>query len=272
MSGLLLRVRAFLLRDWRIGASYPLAMLLGTGGIFFSVLIWFFFSRMMSGFAIPALGRYGQGSDYFAFVIVGLALQNYLSVAMGGLTRSIREGQMLGTLEMLLVTPTSLPVVIFASSVGPFLATTLRIAVYFAFGALYGLSFEVADPGALLLVLALSILAFSTFGIVSAAVILVVKRGDPFAVLVGIFSTLLSGIYYPVEVLPRFFQDVAWFVPVTHAAEALRLLLLAGKSLADVRAQVLWLALFSLGALPLALWAFSIGVRRARLHGTLGHF
>jgi len=261
---------AFIVRDFRIAVSYPFAFVLGMGGVFFSVLIWLFFSRMMVGVNPESLARYN--CDYFAFVIVGIALQNYLAVAMGGLTRSIKESQMLGTLEMLLVTPTSLPTVVFASSVGPFLSTTLRTLVYFLFGAIYGLQFRMHAPGALMVVLTLSIISFSAFGIISAAVILVVKRGDPFALLIGIFSTLLSGIYYPVDVLPSILQKLAWFVPVTHSAEALRLILLTGKGFTDVWSQIVWLSVFSAIALPLALLAFSFGVRRARLHGTLGHF
>ena len=261
---------AFMVRDLKTALSYPLAFLLGLGGIFFSVVMWFFFSRMISGVGIASLERYG--GDYFPFVIVGLALQNYLAVAMGGLTRSIRESQMLGTLEMLLSSPTSLPVVIFASSIGPFLVTTLRIAVFFLFALLLGRSFHCSSPAAVVVVILLSITSFSAFGIVSAAVILVLKRGNPFNLLVGASSSLLAGIYYPVEILPQGLQVAAWFLPVTHSVEALRRIMLTGGGFAAIREQLLWLFLFSAIALPAALAVFTMGVRRARREGTLAHY
>ncbi len=270
MKAVLRKTLSFVLRDLRIAMSYPFAFILGFGGIFFSVLIWFFFSRMIEGGSPRLLEKYGGG--YFSFVIVGIALQNYLSVAMGGLTRSIRESQMLGTLEMLLASPTSLPLIIFASSVGPFLVTTFRILIYFSFGIVCGMHFHVKSPPAVLVVFFLSIISFSTLGIISASIILVIKRGDPVSLLVSAFSTLFSGIYYPVEVLPGFLQKVAWFVPVTHSAEALRMVLLSGKTMDFVMPQIIWLSVFSLLALPLSLTIFSRGVKIARIHGTLGHF
>ncbi|HHI69321.1 MAG TPA: ABC transporter permease [Planctomycetes bacterium] len=269
MISFLRKTIAFMKRDFRIATSYPLAFFLGMGGIFFSVLVWFFLSRMMNQVHMKDLDRYG---GYFAFVIVGIALQNYLAVAMGGLTRSIRESQMLGTLEMLLATPTGLPTIVFASSITPFIVTTLRILVYFLFGAFWGVTFHVADPMALVLAVVLSILSFATFGIFSASVILVVKRGDPVALLVGAFSTLLSGIYYPVRVLPGWLQQVAWFVPVTHAAEAWRDLVLSGATFSQVSGHLAWLAAFTALFLPLSLLSFGYAIRLARLHGTLAHF
>jgi ABC-2 type transport system permease protein len=260
LSTFLRKTWAFMVRDLKTALSYPLAFLLGVGGIFFNVVMLYFLSRYM------------PRPNYFPFVIVGLAMQNYLAVAMGGLTRSIRESQMLGTLEMLLSSPTSLPVIIFASSIGPFLVTTLRIAVFFLFAMILGESFHCASPAAVAVVVVLSITSFSVFGVLSAAVILVLKRGNPFNLLVAASSTLLAGIFYPVHILPDWLQLAAWFLPVTHAVEAMRRLVLSGGGFGDIREQLLWLFLFSAIALPGALAAFAVGVRRARREGTLAHY
>ena len=270
MINLLRKTWAFMRRDLKTALSYPLAFVLSLGGIFFSVVMWFFFSRMISGADISSLEKYGN--DYFSFVIVGLALQNYLSVAMGGLTKSIRESQVLGTLEMLLSSPTSLHVIIFSSSVGPFLLTTLRMAVFFLFSIMMGKTFNCNSPEVVLLVVLLSITSFSVFGIISAAVILVLKRGNPFNLLIGASSSLLAGIFYPVEVLHPWLQTLAWFLPVTHSVEAMRVLMLTGGGFMDVSGQVVWLAIFSMIAMPFSLWVFGIGVRRATKDGSLAHY
>lgn len=53
-----------------------------------------------------------------------------------------------------------------------------------------------------LVVLILTIVAFSGLGIMAASFIMVTKRGDPVTTLVGGVGLLLGGVYYPVELLP----------------------------------------------------------------------
>ena len=60
--------------------------------------------------------------------------------------------------------------------------------------------------------------------------VLAFKRADPSSWLVQGLSYLLGGVYYPVAVLPEWGQTLANILPITHALEAMRKLLLLGVS------------------------------------------
>src|SRR5262245_17057023 len=95
---------AFVKRDFLIETSYRTSFALQFIAIFFSVLIWRFISfRVTAPRDTPGL----EGIDYFAYVLIGLAFYHYLSSAMLSFSAKIRQEQMTGTLEAMLVTPTS---------------------------------------------------------------------------------------------------------------------------------------------------------------------
>ena len=144
-----------------------------------------------------------NGSNYFAFALVGFAFFDYLSVSLTAFDSSIEEARQNRTLEALLVTQTPLPVILAGSAVYPFTALALRTCVYLAWGALlFGFTPRAANwPGAIAILLA-SVLAFAGLGIISASYAILFKRGNPAKWLVLGISGLVGGMMYPVSVLP----------------------------------------------------------------------
>jgi ABC-2 type transport system permease protein len=76
----------------------------------------------------------------------------------------------------------------------------------------------------------------------------------------------VSGVYYPIGVLPGWLQSVAWTLPSAHVFEGMRAVLLQGVFRWDH-----WWAALGLDALYLAAGAllFALAVRHAREHGAL---
>ncbi len=262
---------AFLLRDLRIELSYKLSFILQILGIFPAVLMFYFLSRLVGDAASGPLQAYGGA--YFPFVLIGIAVQNYFSSALSSYSASLRESQLSGTLEAVLCTPVSTGTFLFGSALYAFVFNGLRILVYLAFGCFLAGSIlsPVHVPGALLVIL-LSIVAFSGMGILSAAFILVFKKGDPLNWFFTVISWLLGGVYYPVSILPDWLQTVAGLIPMTHSLEALRILLLGQGTLGDVTGHLSALALWGVIGIPLSCGCFLIALRRARNTGTLGHY
>jgi len=259
---------SFLRRDLSISLSYRLSFLLQFGGIFFSVAMFYFLSRLLSGAMVSQLDKYG--GDYFSFVLVGLAFSGYMGLSLSNFASSIREGQMMGTLEIMLLSPTRLSSILLSSSLWSYLLTTLRVIVYFAVGILvFGVSLSQANFLSTFVVLILSITSFSGIGILSAAFILWTKRGDPIAWVFGTASSLLAGVYYPVTVLPDWLEPVSRFVPLTYALDAMRLAMLQGHSLYQLRYDIFALLGFTLVLTPLAFLVFRKALKRAKMEGSL---
>jgi ABC-type transport system involved in cytochrome c biogenesis permease component len=67
----------------------------------------------------------------------GLAVLNYFMTGFSSLANSIRQEQMQGTLESVLLTPINLPTIIVASSAWDFLETTFFSFLYLFFGRVF---------------------------------------------------------------------------------------------------------------------------------------
>lgn len=259
---------SFLRRDLSVNLSYRLSFLLQFVGIFFSMAIFYFLSELFGSAVAPQLEAYG--GDYFSFVLIGLAFTGFMGLSLSNFAASIREGQMMGTLEIMLLSPTRLSTILISSSLWSYLLTTLRVVVYLVVGAfVFGANLSQANPVTALIVLILSITSFSSIGILSAAFILWIKKGDPVAWVFGSVSSLLAGVYYPVTVLPDWLEPLSRFIPLTYALEAMRLAMLKGYSLYDVRFNILALVGFTLVLTPLAFLAFRKALKRAKMEGSL---
>jgi ABC-type multidrug transport system ATPase subunit/ABC-type multidrug transport system permease subunit len=262
---------AFLKRDWLTEISYPFSFILQIFGIFFSVAVFYFISRLVGPAAAPYIGRYG--GDYFSFVVIGIAFASYFGVGLSSFANNLRQAQTTGVLEAMLAAPSRLSWIILASSQWDYLLTTLRVIIYLLAAALLmPAGLPRSNYPAALLVLLLTLVSFSSLGILAASFIMVLKRGDPIAWLFNAASALLGGVYYPLEVLPGGLRTLGRLLPITYALDAMRLALLQGAPASTFTADILILAGYSALLLPLSLFAFRYAVRRARVEGSLSHY
>ena len=90
--------------------SYRFTFLFGFAGIIFSLLFLTFIARTFGDRVSESMLPYG--GDYFAFVVVGIAIYSFLGAALQRLAQVIRQAQVMGTLEALLSTRTSLATIV----------------------------------------------------------------------------------------------------------------------------------------------------------------
>jgi ABC-2 type transport system permease protein len=256
---------AFFKRDLLTDLSYKVSFAFQVVDVLVGIAAFYFLARMLGKDAF-------RGYQPFAFILVGMAVNGYMSTSLVCFAQSIRGSQPVGTLKMALATPTSPVAFVLLSSVYPLVRAAFDGVLYLLGGVLLGLSLARVNLPAVLVVFLLSALAFSSIGILSATFTLVLKRGDPLLWLFGGLSWLLGGVFYPVEVLPRFLQHAAQLLPITHALVAMRAALLGSASIAQLLPQIAILGLFALAGVPLSLLAFHWGVRWAKVTGTLSHF
>jgi len=265
-------VCAFFRRDFQNQVSYRLSFVLQILGIFPIVLMFFFLSRLVDGNEISGVLRQ-YGGMYFPFVLIGISIQNYLTMAMNTFSASIRDSQLSGTLEAIMATPVSVPAFLAGSTAYSFVFNSFRILIYFGFGLLlFHFTLEWSRIPLGLLIMILTITAFSSLGIFSASFIIFFKKGDPVNWLVNVASWLLGGVYYPVAILPEWLQKIAFAIPMTHTLESFRLTLLGGQGLYDIRNHMLALLAWTVIGLPLSCFCFNYALNRSRRQGTIGHY
>ncbi len=265
------KLLAIIRRDMAQTASYRLSALFRILSVLVPLAGFFFLSRVLGEVFVPSLAPYG--GDYFEFALVGLVVTTYVSLALSSFASSVRNAQLSGTLEALLLTRTPLSVMLLGSWLYSFMVATLHLAIYLALSILL---FPVELGGgnflAALLALVLTVTSVSGLGLLSASFILAFKQGDPVNYMVSTASFLLSGVLYPVAVLPRWLQELSYLLPLTHSLEAVRMALLQGQSVSQVSEQLVALAAFTVVTLPLGLASLRYATRRARVEGSLAHY
>jgi ABC-2 type transport system permease protein len=76
----------------------------------------------------------------------------------------------------------------------------------------------------------------------------------------------ISGVYYPIDVLPASLQTIAWMIPAAYVFEGMRGVLLHGIFRVDLFFQALAL---NVVYLALSIWLFRAAIGYARRHGML---
>jgi len=262
---------AFLLRDFRLALSYPLQFVGQFVGIFITSFMFYYVSKLVDQDSVSSLAAYG--GEYFPFLLVGIALSDYLMFSLNALSNEVRKAQTIGTLEAILVTPTPPSIILFSSYFYPFIFTSIRIFFYFLVGMIF---FDVRFPSvsivALIASLLFTILPFIGIGLISAAIIIVFKQGNPLTWIFGSFSGLLSGVFYPVSVLPQWLQPFAAFIPLTYALDAVRKVLLMGAGIFEIAHQLFILLIFTIVSLGIGMAAVRHGLKIAKRDGTLLYY
>jgi ABC-2 type transport system permease protein len=261
---------AFLLRDFREDASYKIGFIFRVATAIINVAIYYFIASAFGGAAAPYLNSYG--GNYFAFVLIGVAFSEYLAIGISSIGESIRQGQTTGTLELMLLSPTRLVVTLLSSSLWSYVFASLRVIVYLIVGVALGMRFDNANLPFALLSLVLAIISFNMLGLFTASVIILMKRGDTLGWALRVSSMVLSGVYYPVGVLPEWLRLVGQALPLTHALELLRRSLLLGEGFAQLWGELLILATLVIVLLPLGLLACHVAIHIARTDGSLSHY
>lgn len=265
------KILACIKRDFLTEISYKFSFFLNILGIFVSVVTFYFIAQIFGKGASPYLAEYG--GEYFPFVLVGIAFSGYFSTALKSFSFNVRREQFLGTLEAMLITPTRIATIIFASSLWDFLFSSITVLIYLFFGIrFFGL--RLINPNFFLagVILILTVICFSSIGIISAGFIMLFKKGDPVTWLITTFSSLLGGVYFPIKIMPEAVQKLAAFIPLNYSLRSIRLILLKGAGLHQVISDILALLVFILVLLPLGIIVFNFAVKRAKMEGSLTHY
>lgn len=271
VNKLLHKPAAFIIKDFKVATSYRLNFLMQFFGVFFTSTLFFMISQMIGTEKLPALEQYGN--DYFTFLLIGIALTDYFTIATSSFAAEIRSSQVVGTLESLLVTPTSINTILLSSFLYKLLYTSLRILLYFLVGIfIFGANINFTNIPAILTTFVLVLLPFIGIGLLSAAFIIVLKQGSPISFVVSMSSGLLGGVLYPIQVLPDWIEPFAKLLPITHGLEAMRQILINHCGFEQIGFQLIILLFFSFIFMSTGIGSIIVAVRIARKEGSLLHY
>jgi ABC-2 type transport system permease protein len=255
---------AFIRRDWLRLASYRLQIVWRMLG-----MLAFVVSLYLLGLALgPATNFPGSGPGYASFLLAGIAFTDIFMTSMQAFPGAIRDAQLAGTLEPMLLAPIRTAQLVVASSMFAILQSLLRVALVVVV-ATFGFGYWThADPLSALIVVVPGCLVFAGLGLLSASFVLAFKQGDPVIAGFALVSSLVGGTLFPVTAMPGWLQALAGLLPLTHGLTGVRLALEgAGPGAVAADAVVLWA--MAIATLLVAGVSFELALRHAKREGSL---
>jgi ABC-2 type transport system permease protein len=227
------------------------------------------------GLAAPAISG-GQVDDaavsrFVLYLLIGTIAWRFLGIIFENIGEVIAWERWEGTIEYTFMSP----VPRLTHLLGMCAATLVR-AIAFSVGILACVALFVpvdlshANVLSALVLLAVGALAFVGLGIASAAFPLMwTEKGLQMAYIVQAVVLLVSGVYYPVDVLPRWMQLLATISPATYVIRGMRAALMDGADVATLWPEI-WPALVvGVLSIPLGLRLFVAVERYAKRTGRL---
>jgi ABC-2 type transport system permease protein len=263
-------VMALLRASWLAAWSYRVARLFAFGSMVFTVIPIYFVADALQPVMAESIGA--QGGQYFAFVVLGVAVYSLLTVPVSGLQGVIGSGIRTGTLEVMLGTPTPLPTLLAGLLSYNMLWAIGRALLVLLAAALLGATFAADRILPAVAITALLVAAHLPFGILGAAMILGFRTSGPLARIVLAGSGLLGGVYYPTEVIPSWIQTLSQLFPLTYGLRALRQTFLEGLPISAVLPDLGILLLYGSALAVVSGVAFAAALRYSRRAGTLAQY
>ena len=206
-----------------------------------------------------------------ASLLIGAVIWAYLGIVFEILTETVAWERWEGTIEYTFMAPLSRAVHLIGMGAFGVLYGLLRTAALFAVVALFfGLTFPDADFAAALVLLAVASVSFVGVGMVTAILPLVSpEKGAQLGFIAQGMLLVVSGVYYPVDVMPGWMQAIATISPATYALHGIREAVLDGAGLTAIWSDLWPLLILGAIAIPAGLAIFRVGERYAKRHGKL---
>jgi ABC-2 type transport system permease protein len=204
-------------------------------------------------------------------LLVGAVVWAYLGIIFEILTETVAWERWEGTIEYTFMAPLSRAVHLIGMGAFGVLYGLVRTAALFAVVALFfGLTFPDADFAAALVLLAVASVSFVGVGMVTAILPLVSpEKGAQLGFIAQGMLLVVSGVYYPVDVMPGWMQAIATISPATYALHGIREAVLDGAGLPAIWSDLWPLLILGAVAIPAGLAVFRAGERYAKRHGKL---
>jgi ABC-2 type transport system permease protein len=202
-------------------------------------------------------------------LLIGAVVWAYLGIIFEFLTETVAWERWEGTIEYTFMAPLSRAMHLGGSGVFAVLYGLVRAILLFVVVAIFfGLEMPDANFAAALVLLIVASVSFFGIGMMTSVLPLISpEKGAQLGFIAQGMLLVVSGVYYPVSVLPSWMEWISTISPATYALRGIRASILDGAGLAW--ADVWPLLVIGAVSIPLGLWVFNRGEVYAKRHGKL---
>jgi ABC-2 type transport system permease protein len=213
----------------------------------------------------------GRDDSHILYLVIGALMWGFLSVVFHTVSESVSWERWEGTIEYTFMAPILRFTHLAGSCSFAIIYSMLRMAIVLALMPLF---FDVSLSNVNLItagtVMVISSLSFLGLGLMVAVLPLMsTERGTQATYIIGSMLMLVSGVYYEVDVLPKWIQPLSRISPGTYTLRSMRAAIIDNASLADRLPDLAILIVIGIVLIPLGLWIFHLGEVYAKKTGKL---
>jgi ABC-2 type transport system permease protein len=204
-------------------------------------------------------------------LLIGAVMWSYLGIIFELLIETVAWERWEGTIEYTFMAPLARPVHLFGMGLFAIVYGVVRAVLLFGVvAAFFGLHLPNANYVAALVLLVVASVSFIGIGMMTAVLPLISpEKGTQLGFVAQGLLLVVSGVYYPVSVLPEWMQWLAKISPATYALRGCRAAILEGAGVSSLWGEIWPLLVIGAVSVPLGLWVFRTGERYAKKHGKL---
>jgi ABC-2 type transport system permease protein len=204
-------------------------------------------------------------------LLIGAVMWAYLGMVFEMLTETVAWERWEGTIEYTFMAPLSRSMHLAGMGLFAIVYGLVQSVLLFAVVAsFFDLSMPEANFAAALVVVAVASISFVGIGMMTSVLPLISpEKGTQLGFVAQGVLLVVSGVYYPVSVLPEWMQWLATISPATYALEGTRDAILEGAGLGELWGELWPLLVIGAVSIPLGLQVFRLGERHAKRHGKL---
>lgn len=199
-----------------------------------------------------------EGKEVTLYLLVGSIVWGYLAIIFWEISHTISIERWEGTLEYTFMAPVSRVSHLFGMSIFALIYGIIRTSIVFIVAVLFfDISFSGMNMFGALVILAISSVAFVGLGMVAAIFPLISpEKGSQFNHIIEAVIMMVSGIFYPVSVLPGWMQILSKFSPATYTIAGMRKAILEGANTNELTPYIIPLLILGVVCVPLGLVIF----------------
>jgi ABC-2 type transport system permease protein len=204
-------------------------------------------------------------------LLIGAVVWSYLGLLFEIVTETVAWERWEGTIEYTFMAPLSRPAHLLGMGAFAVVYGLLRTILLFGVvSAFLDVHYTNANFASAMVIIAVSSVSFVGIGMMTAVLPLISpEKGTQLGFIAQGLLLVISGVYYPVSVLPQWMQWLSVFSPATYTLEGARKAVLDGAGVAALWGEIWPLLLIGAIAIPAGLAVFAQGERYAKRHGRL---
>jgi ABC-2 type transport system permease protein len=200
--------------------------------------------------------------NYFSFVAPGMLMMIVMMGAMTGIPRAISHEKEIGTFDGILAAPVSEISIIMGKTIAQTVRGFIQGIVVMILAVLV---FGVTIQGSILLTIATLLLGIFSFIGLGILLTSLSNNEETATILMTVLQfpmMFLTGVFFPIQQMPWFMQDLSKFLPLTYAISAMRKVMIMGAGITDVIPEVTILVIFGAIMLLIAIPVFRRSMTR----------